>query len=900
MKVGIDLGTTNSALAYIDVAEAADADFPPIHVLPIPQAAGGQREETLRTLPSFLFLAEQPVVGAYAREQGALYPTKTVHSAKSWLSNPEVDRTAKVLPWDAQEEGRVLSPVEASAAYLRHLRDCWERAKGTPLAEQDVVLTVPASFDEEARELTVEAARQAGIEKLTLLEEPASAFYAWISEHLARSNRELRDGQIVLICDVGGGTSDFTLVRVGRNRDHVEFTRTSVGRHLLLGGDNLDLALSWLAESKLGKQLSLRQRSALRRQCSAAKERMLSPGGPASVEITLAGSGVSLVGGTLRTSITRDEVLELALEGFLPPCQASDRPQQEKQSAFRELGLPYVSDPAITRHLAEFLACAPEAANGVDAILFNGGFFIPDAFRARLTDVLEHWYGRRPAVFENHELDLAVAMGAAYYGYVRGTGSGVLVRGGLPRAYYLGIDDHAQPDGNLKTVCLMPRGAEEGQEIRLEDTGLQLVANRAVAFRLYSSLSRADDPAGAIVSFPGGLDATGPASDPRLHAPLQAVIRFGKAGERLIPIALCARLTEVGTLEVWADSKISEQRWRLEFQLRKAAAGAGEASGPPPTVRAAAVVTDESRAAAEQILRSAFQPGPSPFPIEQLTARLEQTLGLGRLSWPLAVIRALADRLLESADGRRKNAAHESRWLNLLGFCLRPGFGFAGDDFRVEQARRIYAAGLTFTNQAQCEIDWWIFAGRIAGGLNKNQQSDIFQRLSPVLLPKQKRSQRMNQSLYREMWRTGASLELLPTQTRTHLGDALVEMLRAGVLGDAAPWCLSRIGARKLFHGPVNQVLPPSTVSRWVDALLRLPSSPALLETLVQISRQTGDATRDLPPASVQAVRKAIEASPRAAELERQLTGEEDDLAASNRVFGEELPEGLVLTASNA
>jgi molecular chaperone DnaK (HSP70) len=905
MKVGIDLGTTNSALAYIDVAEAADADFPPIHILPIPQAAAGQRQETLRTLPSFLFLAEQPVVGAYAREQGALYPTKTVHSAKSWLSNPEVDRTAKLLPWDAQEEGRVLSPVDASAAYLGHLRECWELAKGTQLSEQDVVLTVPASFDEEARELTVAAARQAGIEKLTLLEEPASAFYAWISEHLARSNRDLRDGQIVLICDVGGGTSDFTLVRVGRNGDHVEFTRTSVGRHLLLGGDNLDLALSWLAESKLSKQLSLRQRSALRRQCSAAKERMLSPSGPSSVEIVLAGSGVSLVGGTLRTSITRDEVLELALEGFLPPCQASDRPQHEKQSVFRELGLPYVSDPAITRHLAEFLASAPEAASGVDAVLFNGGFFIPDTLRARVADVLEHWYGRRPAVFENQELDLAVAMGAAYYGYVRGTGSGVLVRGGLPRAYYLGIDDHAQPDAALKTallktVCLVPRGAEEGREIRLEDTGLQLVANKAVAFRLYSSLSRTDDAAGEIVTFAGGLDATDPASDPRLHAPLQAVIRFGKAGERLIPIALCARLTEVGTLEVWADSKISEQRWRLEFQLRKAAAGASETAGPAPALRATAVVTDESRAAAEQILFDAFQPRPSPFPIEQLTTRLKQTLGLGRLSWPLPLIRALADRLLEAADGRRKNAAHESRWLNILGFCLRPGFGYAGDDFRVEQARRIYAAGLTFSNQAQCEIDWWIFAGRIAGGLNKNQQSDIFQRLSPVLLPKQKRNPRMNQSLYREMWRAAASLELLPAQTRIHLGDALVEMLKAGALGDAAPWCLSRIGARKLFHGPINQVLPPSTVSRWLDVLLRLPRSPALLDTMVQMSRQTGDATRDLPSASVQAVRKAIEGSPRAAELERQLTGQEDDLAASNRVFGEELPEGLVLMAPNA
>ena len=441
MKVGIDLGTTNSALAYIDPREAADADFPPIHVLPIEQQVDAQRFAALRTLPSFLFLSDPPVVGAYAREQGALLPTRTVHSAKSWLSNPEVDRTAKILPWDAQEGGRILSPVEASTAYLKYLGDCWTKVHASPLSEHDVVLTVPASFDEEARELTVQAARDAGIEKLSLLEEPASAFYAWISSHLSRSNRELHDGQLVLICDVGGGTSDFTLVRINRTGDHVEFTRTTVGRHLLLGGDNLDLALSWLAESKLGKSLSLRQRSALRRQCSSAKEQILGARGPSAIEITLAGAGTSLIGGTLRTSLTRDEVLELALDGFLPPCQLSDKPQQDKQSVFRELGLPYVSDPAVTRHLAEFLSAAPEAAHGVDAILFNGGFFIPEVFRTRIADVVEHWYGRRPAVFENQDLDLAVAIGAAYYAYVRSTGSGVLVRGGLPRSYFLGLQE---------------------------------------------------------------------------------------------------------------------------------------------------------------------------------------------------------------------------------------------------------------------------------------------------------------------------------------------------------------------------------------------------------------------------------------------------------------------------
>jgi len=894
MNVGIDLGTTNSALAYIDPLEAAEADFPPIHVLPIEQQLDQVRSGTLRTLPSFLYLSDPPVVGAYARDQGALVPTKTVHSAKSWLSNSEADRTAKILPWDSQEEGRILSPVEASTRYIAHLRDAWNRAKPADLlAEQQVVLTVPASFDEEARELTVQAARDAGIQNLTLLEEPAAAFYAWIAGHLSRSNKELFDKQIVLICDVGGGTSDFTLVRVDREGDRVQFTRTTVGRHLLLGGDNLDLTISWLAESKLGKTLSLRQRSALRRQCSAAKESMLAPGGPASVEVTVVGTGSSLIGGTLKTSITRDEVLELALGGFLPPCELSERPQQEKQSVFRELGLPYVSDPAITRHLADFL----QNTKGVDAILFNGGFFIPPVFRDRVRDVVGHWFGRTPVVFENQDLDLAVAIGAAYYSYVRASGSGVLVRGGLPRAYFLGVQGAEDTDSAaIKAVCLMPRGTEEGAEIQLDQPQLQLVANTPVAFRLYSSLSRTEDAAGDVVTLPGNGDLLDPAGDPRLHAPLHAVIRFGKGGERLVPVTLGARLSEVGTLETWAASKISEHRWQLQFQLRKEVATAVTA----PSVRSSAVISAEAQAGAETLIEQVFgKPGSGLAP-DQLPARLEQTLALGRLSWPLATVRALADKLLALADGRRKNAPHEIRWLNLTGFCLRPGFGFPGDDFRIEQARRVYAGGITFGNQVQCEIDWWIFCGRIAGGLNRNQQGDIFQRLSPILLPKQKNKQRLNQSLYREMWRTAASLELLPVQTKTQLGDVLLASVKRGEMLDAGTWCLSRLGARKLFSGPINLVIPQSVAARWIETLLRLSHTPALLEAVVQIAQQTGDTARDLPPAALEPVRRAVETTSRAAELLRQLSGGEQDLASSSRVFGEELPAGLVLAPTLA
>ncbi len=331
-------------------------------------------------------------------------------------------------------------------------------------------------------------------------------------------------------------------------------------------------------------------------------------------------------------------------------------------------------------------------------------------------------------VFENQDLDLAVAIGAAYYSYVRASGSGVLVRGGLPRAYFLGVQDG-------KSVCLMPRGAEEGAEIKLEEPELQLVANTPVAFRLYSSLSRTEDKAGDIVTLPTDGDLSDPASDPRLHMPLHAVIRFGKGGERLVPVTFGARLSEVGTLETWAASKISEHRWQLQFQLRKASTAAPSAA---PTGRSSAVVSAESLAAGEALIEDVFTKPGSGLPPEQFPGKLEQALGLGRLAWPLQTVRAFADKLLAVADGRRKNAPHEVRWLNLTGFCLRPGFGFPGDDFRIEQARRIYASGITFGNQVQCEVDWWIFCGRIAGGLNRNQQGDIFQRLSPILLPKQR------------------------------------------------------------------------------------------------------------------------------------------------------------------
>jgi hypothetical protein len=432
----------------------------------------------------------------------------------------------------------------------------------------------------------------------------------------------------------------------------------------------------------------------------------------------------------------------------------------------------------------------------------------------------------------------------------------------------------------MRAICSVPRGTEEGSTIEIDPGNLQLVANKPVSFRLYSSRTRVGDHAGDIVTFEDAAR-----EDLHLHAPLNAVLRFGKAGERLVPVKLGAKLTEVGTLEIWADSKTSEHRWRLQFELRKSAT-------PSAGAKHVAVISEDTLSAAEALIPAAFAVDSSQP--AQLPALLEQTLGLGRNSWPLSAIRRLSDRLLESSDGRKRSAAHELRWLNLTGFCLRPGFGFPGDDFRIEQARRVYAGGLTFANQVQNEIEWWIFWGRVAGGLGRNQQIDIFQRLSPTLLPRGAKSgkasgnaprrPRVNPSLLREQWRAAASLELLPLQTKTQLGDELIARLAAGEFIETALWCLARLGARRLFYGPINQVLPATTVSRWLEPLLKIAPAADAVEAL---ARRTGDTSRDLPPATLDLVRRAFPE----VDLEQE---PHDQLAAMGRVFGEELPPGLV------
>ena len=638
--IGIDLGTTNSAVAYVDTQEAAQSNAPIIHVFQVAQLVREGEVRAASTLPSFLYFAGEheiqasglrlpwhehviPVTGILAREQGALVPGRQVASAKSWLCHNAVDRTARILPWGTDQPDFACSPVEASTRYLAHIRDAWNYTFAeSRFEQQDIVLTVPASFDEEARELTVQAARDAGIRNLTLLEEPLAAFYAWIIAHRSSLKRRLKDGNLVLICDVGGGTTDFSLIRAQIVAGEIRFERIAIGEHLLLGGDNVDLALVRRVEEKLGNpKLTLRQRNALARQCCAAKELLLSDEKIERVPINVLGSGRAVVGGSLATELTSEEVEETLLNGFLPLTAPDDLPARDRRTGLRELGLPYASEPAITKHLAEFLtksfdaetlnsrqACRDQQATvndqplrmfRPDAVLFNGGFFAPAITRERIIETLTGWFhekGKRykPRVLNNEAPEAAVAIGAAYYEQVRRSG-GLRISGGSPRAYYIAVQSRSE--GNrVQAVCIMPRGTEEGTSLELPDREFTVLTNRPVSFTLYSSTTRHDQH-GDVVS----LDEP----EAHRHAPLITVLRYGKKSRQAeLVVRLRVNFTEVGTLELWCESLKTDHRWRLGFQLRDAEAQ--DEATESPTEETETVIADEAIESAARLIRRVF------------------------------------------------------------------------------------------------------------------------------------------------------------------------------------------------------------------------------------------------------------------------------------------------------
>jgi Hsp70 protein len=607
-SIGIDLGTTNSVLAYVPI-ESKDAG---VRVLAISQITAPYQSESLPGLPSFLYLPTEAevsekaltsfgesVVGTYARRISAEQPERTVVAAKSWLCHRGVDRRGPILPWQAPPEVQAISPVDASTAYLRHLSNAWYDAfPDAPIAQQRVTLTVPASFDIVARELTLEAAKRAGLpDDVVLLEEPQAALYHWIASAGEDWRKSLKPGERILVCDCGGGTTDLTLLSVDDDAGELNLRRMAVGDHLLVGGDNMDLTLAHHASQRFtqqGVKLNPWQSIGLWHSCRAAKEALLSGDGHETHTVSVLGRGSRLIGGTVSIELHRSEVETILVDGFFPRCERNASPDRTSNVGFQELGLPYESDTGITRHVAAFLQNHLDADDEQDAsqcfptrLLFNGGVFKSQRLRERIIEVLASWSSAdsKPTMLGGlDDLELAVASGAAYYGWSKING-GVRIRGGAPCSYYVGVESMGPAIPGmprpLHAVCVAPQGMEEGTESIIPGREFGLVIGKPAKFRFFASNRRSEDSFGSILKYwdEDEIVETNPL-ELTLEIEPQA---SDNAGEQqvasqspsttaslgtIVPVRFLSKITELGMFELWCTSTLDSQRWKLAFSIR--------------------------------------------------------------------------------------------------------------------------------------------------------------------------------------------------------------------------------------------------------------------------------------------------------------------------------------------
>ncbi|MCL2623169.1 MAG: hsp70 family protein [Planctomycetaceae bacterium] len=931
------------------------------------------------------------VVGIYARDFGGKVVGRLVTSAKSWLCHSGVDRTSKLLPWQAADDVTKLSPADVTARYLSHIRAAWDHAfPQYPLAGQDVVITLPASFDEVARELTIRAARAAGIPKIVLLEEPQAAFYAWIDEHTDNWRTLVSPGQKILVCDIGGGTTDLTLIRVcaAAKETHaaaeetcaetdgtVRFHRVAVGDHLILGGDNLDLALAHHLEARLVGQgkLAANLWGLLVRMACDVKETMLgrstgllADDAPEKMTVLLPSIGSKLIGGARQIEVTREEVEQLLVDGFMPLVPLDAKPSRH-QSGVREFGLPYATDHAITRYLAQFLTThrhagsitdderehdsqlTEERAILPDLVLLNGGMFEAAKMRRRLLEQLTTWGIQNaergtPVLLENTRLDLAVARGAAYYGMVR-RGFGERINAGLARTYYLGVEFN-ETDAtfgesclpvNSKLLCLLPAGTEVDHTVTLSDRSFDLLVGEPIQFPVFVSSVRLTDRTGDLLPF-DPLEMTA-------LPPIQTVIKRVKGrGARsegrvdTVTVQLEGKLTEIGTLELWCVECHGKGRWRLDFDVRSVtetdrdAVAAGGDAATAVTERDG-IVDEETWLPVREVLAATFADNGTDK-TNRLMRRLDEASSLRRDDWPTSLLRRTGDELIGPLfDGRRKSPEHEARWLNLIGYAWRPGYGLSLDDWRIEQLWRKVQGNLA-GKTIDCRLQSWILWRRVAGGLSAGQQKTL---ADPLLGNVRNLHRQATTGLGRgadmdlysqegaEIWRLLGSLERLPSEMKVELGDMILDLFRrkkAAPVCTAMIWALGRLGSRALMYGPLNAVISPQTAEQWLRKIIdrstlanramqhapiiavagRSEAPPSVAEqlALMQIARKTGDRYRDIGQSTRDLVLETLEnhASPlpkqqHLATLVREVAQLDTD--EQGAVFGETLPLGLRL-----
>jgi hypothetical protein len=603
--VGIDLGTTNCALASTasEIPEEGKAE---IGLFDVPQLINPGEVAEQKLLPSFLYLPgeldfpagsltlpwksdESVLTGELARKRGSENPVRFIASAKSWLCHARVNRTQPILPWQSPAEVPKISPLEASTIFLEYLEQAWDyrqaqNGSNAKLSDQEILLTVPASFDEAARDLTMKAAEMAGLRNVTLLEEPQAAFYSWIESQGENWRKRVKVGDLILVCDIGGGTTDFSLIAVSEEAGELRLNRVAVGDHILLGGDNMDLALARLLQQRLqeqGTRIDNWQLQSLWYRARVAKERLLNDRTIVREPVTILGKGSGLVGGTITTELTRDDVENVLVQGFFPICDNNELPAKQRRVGLQEIGLPYAADPAVTKHLAQFLRQqtrnSPEAEQirrssdgnaSPTHVLFNGGVMKAEALQAQILRALNLWVteaGFEPVtVLIAHDLDTAVARGAAYYGQAR-RGRGVRIRGGAARTYYVGIES-AMPAvpgmaAPLKALCVVPFGMEEGTEAAIPSEEFGLVVGEPAEFRFLSSTVRKKDRVGDLIE---DWD-----DEIQEMTPLEVTLRLDGQEETMLPVKLESRVTEIGTVELWCVSRDGSNRWKLEFNVRE-------------------------------------------------------------------------------------------------------------------------------------------------------------------------------------------------------------------------------------------------------------------------------------------------------------------------------------------
>jgi molecular chaperone DnaK (HSP70) len=914
LAVGIDLGTTHTVVAWAPL----DGSVPPA-IFPIPQLVTTTELAARPLLPSFLYapiageVAADPwgdapwILGELARLRGGEVPGRLVASSKSWLCHRGVDATAPILPWGASEEDTELpriSPVDAAARLLAHVVRAWNQAfPAHPLAAQEVVLTVPASFDEVARELTLDAAARIGL-PVRLLEEPQAAFYDFMERAGSAGIEALlapgEDEALVLVCDVGGGTTDLSLIRVSRGADTsvrpFEVARVAVGHHLLLGGDNMDLALAHAVESRMvaaQTKLDAARFGQLVLACRAAKERLLGHDPPDDVAVTVLSKGASLLGGSLTARLTREEARRLVLDGFFPAALRDSAPQRAR-GGLVAAGLPYERDVAVTRHVAHFFARHAPESRGPRALLLNGGVFRAEAIAARLVAAIQAWGGPPIDTLPLADPDLAVARGAVAYALAL-AGRGVRIEGGAARGYYVGLD--APKDGGPRSaVCIVPRGAKEGVSHSAEGRSFALVLGTKVRFDLFASDEASDRPGAVVV-----LD------DDRFQAlpPIAVAFEASARKAETVKVALQGELTAIGTLdlacvEVASSSSSSTappRRFRLAFQLREPASV--EAASP---ARASIAPRDRAREDAREAIRVVFGKGRfdvAPRQVKDLVRDLERLLG-ERASWTTEASRDLFDTLIADAKSRRRSAEHERVFWLLAGYCGRPGFGAPGDEDRLARVAPLFAERVIFPQEARIWQQFWIAWRRLAGGLDEAAQTAMRDALDPLLAPasaRLKKPKGWKLEAEGDLLDLVSSLERVPPMRKSELGGWILE--RTWTSRDPRLFAvLGRLGARVPTYAGLHHVLSAMVAERWLDHLLRekwdtLPTAP---EAAVRLARVTDDRARDVSERARREVERRLvtigakEAWIRA--VREHVPVEEAERAA---FFGEGLPVGLRL-----